>query len=225
MPLLPPETFEAICQFDTCTVANAIEQLGLRLRNEGFTKPGLRCATGGFPRVLGYAATSKLRSADPPMTGKAYRDRTDWWPEIGGLAAPRIAVIQDLEPNSGGAVVGEVHASILKAFECRGVITNGSVRDIPAVMRMNFPMFSAFVSVSHSYAHLVEFGTPVEIFGLRVESGDLLYADCHGVISIPTEIAADIPAVAREIRAREQRIVAVCQSADFSPEKLLEVIE
>jgi biotin carboxyl carrier protein len=33
-------------QFDTCTIANAIEHFKVRLRNEGFTRPGLRCVTG-----------------------------------------------------------------------------------------------------------------------------------------------------------------------------------
>jgi regulator of RNase E activity RraA len=66
---------------------------------------------------------------------------------------------------------------------------------------------------------------PVEIFGLRIRPGDLLYADCHGVISIPLEIAAELPEVAGEIRAQEARIIDVCLSPDFSPEKLLDVIK
>jgi hypothetical protein len=43
---------DAIRQFDTCTIANAIERFGMRLRNEGFTRRGLRCVTGGSPRLL-----------------------------------------------------------------------------------------------------------------------------------------------------------------------------
>ena len=76
------------------------------------------------------------------------------------------------------------------------MVTNGSVRDAPAVAEMEFPMFAGSVSVSHSYIHLVAFGEPVEIFGLKIRSGDLLYGDCHGVISIPISIAAEIPGVA-----------------------------
>jgi len=51
--------------------------------------------------------------------------------------------------------VGEVHAAILKAFHCVGVITDGSVRDIPAVAAMGFPMFARSASVSHAYTHIV----------------------------------------------------------------------
>jgi regulator of RNase E activity RraA len=217
--------FDEIRKFDTCTIANAIEHFRVRLRNEGFTRPGLRCVTGDSPRLLGYAATCRVRSADPPVSGNAYVDRTDWWETIGLLPVPRIAVIQDSDADSSGAsTIGEVHAAILKAFHCEGVITNGSVRDIPGVSRMPFTMFASAVSVSHSYMHIVDFGTPVEIFGLRIRSGDLLYADIHGVVSIPLEIAARIPQTASEIRAKEQAIIDLCQSREFSLKRLLEAV-
>lgn len=225
-PPLSRATFEAIRQFDTCTIANAIEHFQVRLRNEGFTRAGLGCVTGGSPRILGYAATCRVRSADPPMSGNAYVDRTDWWENIGLLPVPRIAVFEDLDTaDSRASTIGEVHAAILKAFHCEGVITNGSVRDIPGVSRMQFPMFASAVSVSHSYLHILDFGAPVVIFGLPVRSGDLLYADIHGVVSIPLDIAARVPEVASEIRAKERQIIDLCQSSEFSLEKLLQAVQ
>jgi 4-hydroxy-4-methyl-2-oxoglutarate aldolase len=224
-PPLSPEVLDGIRQYDTCTVANAIEQFGVRLRNEGFTRPGLRPVTGGFPAILGYAATCRVRSSDPPMIGHSYLQRTDWWGPITRLPLPRIAVIEDLDAGPGaGSVVGEVHAAILKAFGCGAVITNGSVRDVPGVSRMDFVMFAPSIAVSHAYAHIVDFGKSVEIMGLRIESGDLVYADCHGVVSIPLEVAGRIPAAAEKIRANEQRIISVCRAPDFSTDKLLEAI-
>lgn len=216
---------DAIQQFDTCTIANAIEQFRVRLRNEGYTRPGLQCVTKGASRLLGYAATSRVRSSDPPITGESYIDRTDWWDAIERVPAPRIAVIQDVDPTpGGGAWVGEIHAAILKALHCAGVITNGAVRDLPAVSKLGFPMFAPFVAVSHAYMHPVDYGQPVEIFGLQIRAGDLLYADCHGVVSVPVEIAAEIPEVAARLRSKEQRIVQVCMSPDFSKQKLLNAI-
>jgi 4-hydroxy-4-methyl-2-oxoglutarate aldolase len=175
--------------------------------------------------LLGYAATCKVRSSDPPMSGESYQDRTDWWSALDQIPAPRISVIQDLEPAAGGSVVGEVHAAILKAFRCAGVITNGAVRDLPGVVAMDFPLFAGSVAVSHSYTHLVEYGQPVEVFGLKIRSGDLLYTDCHGAISIPLEIAERIPEMAARLREKEQHIIEVCQSPGFSPEKLLEALK
>jgi 4-hydroxy-4-methyl-2-oxoglutarate aldolase len=223
---LPRATLDALRRFDTCTIANAIEQFQVRLRNEGFTGQGLQCVTGDSPRILGYAATCRVRSANPPMTGNAYVDRTDWWEEIGLLPVPRIAVIQDVDSDGlRGSVIGEVHAAILKAFHCEGAITNGAVRDIPGARRLAFPMFASAVSVSHSYMHIVDFGAPVEIFGLKVRSGDLLLADVHGVVSIPLEIAARVPEAASEIRKRDEAIIGLCQSPEFSVTKLLQAVK
>lgn len=221
-----PDLLDALRQFDTCTIANAIEEFGVRLRNEGFTRPGLRCVTGGSPKILGYAATCRVRSSDPPLKGHSYLDRTDWWDLIGRLPLPRIAVIQDLDAASSiGSTVGEVHASILKAFGCAGVITDGAVRDIPGVSSMGFPMFASSVVVSHSYLHVVDYCTRVDIYGLEIHPGDLLFADCHGVISIPPEIAAELPKVASRLQASERRIIDICQSPDFSPHRLKEALK
>jgi 4-hydroxy-4-methyl-2-oxoglutarate aldolase len=223
--MLSANQLEAIQKFDTCTIANAIEHFRIRLRNEGFTRPGLRWVTSGENRVLGYAATSRIRFSSPSVTGEPYQERTDWWTAIDRLPLPRIAVIQDMDPEPGqGAAVGEVHAAILRAFHFDGLITNGAVRDVPAVSRMGFPMMAPFVTVSHAYMHLVDFGEPVEIFGLEIHAGDLLYADCYGVISIPLEIAGEIAEVAARLRAKDQRIVQVCLSSDFSRERLLTAI-
>jgi 4-hydroxy-4-methyl-2-oxoglutarate aldolase len=226
MSPLTAEQIDALRRFDTCTIANAIEEFKIRLRNEGYTRPGLRCINGSFPPAIGYAATCRVKSADPPVTGAYYFHRTDWWTAIESLPAPRIAVIEDLDPHpSAGACVGEVHAAMLKAFRCTGVITNGAVRNLPAVTAMGFPMFARSAAVSHAYMHMVDFGHEVEIFGLKIRPGDLLLADGHGVISIPLEIAAELPAVAARVHAERQRIVEVCLSPDFSTAKLQKAID
>jgi regulator of RNase E activity RraA len=121
--------------------------------------------------------------------------------------------------------VGEVHAAILRALRCEGVITNGSVRDIPAAAAMHFPMFASGVSVSHSYIHMVDFGGLVQICGLAIRTGDLLYADCHGVLSIPIEIAPEIPQAADKIARERKSIVDLCRSPEFSLDKLRKQVQ
>lgn len=225
MPTLAPETLNAIAEFDTCTIANAIERFAKRLRNEGYTRPGLRCLAAQFPRFIGYAATCRVRTTDPPVNGASYEDRTDWWAEFNRQPLPRIAVIQDLAPGSGGSVVGGVHTAILKAFHCGGLITNGAVRDLPELIQLGLPILAAEVAVSHAYAHVVDYGQPVEIFGLEIQTGDLIYADCHGAISIPIEVAAEVPRVAAEIDENDKRIVRFCESPKFSVAGLMEMIK
>ena len=223
--VLSQQQLEAILEYDTCSIANAIECFGVRLRNEGFTRPGLDCLTG-TERVLGYAATFRVKSADPPITGGRFEESTDWWDEIRSMPGPKIAVFQNSdEGGDAGSCVGEVHAAILKAFGCSGLVTDGSVRDITGIKKLGgFQIFAPSVSVSHSYMHIIDFGTPVNIFGLAVRQGDLIYADCHGVLAIPIEIAAELPTVAGRLRQKDRRIIELCKSPDFSPEKLLQLL-
>jgi 4-hydroxy-4-methyl-2-oxoglutarate aldolase len=215
--VLSAEELDRLRQFDTCTLANAIETFEIRLRNEGYTGPGLRCFFQDFPPMLGYAVTSRVKSSNPPTSGGSYDDRTDWWTAMDSWPAPRVAVIQDLEhPQGRAAVAGAIHAHVLQMLGCSGLITNGAVRDIPTLRKLGFSLFAAHAAVSHAYIHMVDFGVPVEIYGLKIFPGDLLYADCHGVLSIPKEIAAQLPNVAAAIEQHERRIVDFCRSPDFS---------
>jgi regulator of RNase E activity RraA len=223
---LSVDQLEEIRQFDTCAVLNAIETFEVRLRNTGYARPGLKWLFPSIPSVIGYAATLKVKSSNPPIRGNAFEDRTDWWRDMETIDAPRIAVIQDVDEEVGmGSVVGEVHAAILQRLGCDGLITNGSVRDLQALEEMAFACSARSVSPSHAYGHTVEHGRPVEIFGMVVKPGDLLMADRNGAISIPGEIAADVAAVAGSLRRREQRIVDFCRSPEFSLDRLRDEVK
>src|SRR5208337_1322549 len=217
---LTPEQLDTLRRLDACTLANAIETFHERLRNEGFTDGTVRCL---FPRLrpmVGYAATIKVRGSAPPTADSRYPDRTDWWDYVLSLPAPRVVVVQDMATKIGlGSLLGAVHVNILRALGCVGAVTNGAVRDLPAAEKLGFQLFAGSVSVSHAYVHIVEVGGAVEIAGLKIQSGDLLHGDLHGVQSVPLDIAGQISSVAERIKAKEQELIALCQSKNFSLEK------
>jgi 4-hydroxy-4-methyl-2-oxoglutarate aldolase len=214
---LSPELLESLRRLDSCAVCNTIETLKVRLRNEGFTDGRLRCLFPRHPPVVGYAVTARVHASNPPVKGRAYADRTDWWNYVLTIPAPRIVVIQDADETPAfGSFIGEVHANILRALGAVAVVTNGAMRDLTALEATGLQIFAARAAVSHAYAHLVEFGQPVEIAGLKVQPADLLHADVHGVLSIPRTVAAEIPRAAAEIIERERKVIALCRSSDFS---------
>jgi 4-hydroxy-4-methyl-2-oxoglutarate aldolase len=224
-PAIPVEDFDALRRLDTCTVSNAIEAFKLRLRNAGFANSRVRCVFEDLPPMVGYAATARLRSGEPPITG-SYHDRTDWWNSILRVPAPRIAVLQDLdEPPGVGAFLGDMNAAILIALGCVGYVTNGAVRELPRVRDMGLHLFAGNVAVSHAYAHIFDFGSPVNVGGLEVRPGDLLHGDRHGLLTVPKEIAAEIPPVAARLREGEQRVIDSCRSQEFSVEKLRQALK
>lgn len=219
------DTLAALRAIDTCTLANAIETFKVRLRNEGFTDASIRALTPFPSPVVGYAVTARIRCSNPPPEGGAYKDRTDWWSHVLSLPGPRIAVIEDIDARPGlGSFLGEVHSRILQALGCVAAVTNGSVRDLPAIGASGFQVFANHVSVSHAYAHVVEFGVPVTVAGLEVRPGDLLHADSHGLLSVPKDIAAELPAAAARLTERERRVLELCDRGQPSIEQLREAV-
>jgi 4-hydroxy-4-methyl-2-oxoglutarate aldolase len=202
---LTPAQLDELRQFSTCVTASAIETFGVRLANTGFANSSIRCQFKELPPVFSYAATARIRSANPPMDrhGYFYYDRAEWWNEILTIPSPRIVIIEDLDDPPGlGAFVGDVHANILRALGCVALVTNGSVRDISDIRPIGFQLFAANVAVSHAYAHLFDFGSTVNVEGLKISPGELVQGDLHGVQTIPLEIADKVPATAREILNR-----------------------
>ncbi len=224
-PALSAAEFEKIRALDTCTASNAIERFNVRLRNEGFVSGAVRSMFPHRAPMLGYAATGRIRSSMPPISGRCYHDKMDWWSYVASVPEPRVLVIQDADHLPGtGALVGEIHAAIGLALRCVGHVTNGAVRDLPAVEATGFQLFAGSVAVSHAYAHIVEFGEPVEIGGLRIAPGDLIHGDCHGVHTIPLSIASEIPAMAERIGREESELIEFCGSPEFSLERLSQML-
>jgi len=225
-PPVPEHVLHALRGIDTCMVSNAIETFDVRLRNIGFADARIRCVFNDLPPMVGYAATARLRSGDPPMAGRFYRDRTDWWNSILQMPAPRVVVLEDLDKPPGvGAFLGDMHAAILKALGCVGFVTDGAVRDLPRVHDLGFPLFAGSVAVSHAYAHIFEFGSTIKVGGLEVKPGDLLHGDQHGILTVPTRIAAEVPAVASRLRESEKKVIDFCESKEFSVNRMRQIME
>ena|ERR1700756_2880687 len=225
-PLLTEGELDALRQFDTCMIANAIETFNIRLHNTGFTNASIRCIFKDAPPMVGYAATARLRSGEPPMVGSTFHDRADFWNSILQIPSPRILVLEDRDnPPGRGAFVGDMHAAILKALGCIGHVTNGAVRELAAVRAMGVQLFAGNVAVSHAYAHIFDLGASITVGEMEVRPGDLLHGDQHGLLTIPAKVAGAIPAVAAEIQKEEQKVINFCRSSTFSVAKLAEVMK
>jgi 4-hydroxy-4-methyl-2-oxoglutarate aldolase len=206
-------------------LANAIECFDRRLRNEGFANASIRCLLADSRPSVGYAVTARIRCSSPPPVGHRYHDRTDWWNYIVTVPTPRFVVVQDIDERPGlGAFVGDVHANILRALGCVAYATNGSVRDVEAIGMIPFGLFATATGISHGFCHIVDFGEPVEIGGLSVASGDLIFGDRHGLQSVPLDLVERLPGVAANLKTREQTVIRFCQSQEFSLEKLRHLV-
>ncbi|MDE2779464.1 MAG: RraA family protein [Chloroflexota bacterium] len=214
------ETMEALGKIDTPSICNAIEGFNVRGKEEGFMLPEIKGVFRTLPPAVGYAVTGVISAVQPEGRNVS---REDWWDLIVSVPEPRFIVLHDIDNPPLGAYWGEVQGNIHKALGAVGVATDGTVRDIDEVESLGFQFFAKEISASHAYVHLVEIGIPVTIGGLTVKTGDLLHGDKHGVTSIPFEIAEQIPDMVQTIAEYEEKTISLCQSPDFTLEKLKEV--
>lgn len=214
------QQIQELRNFDTCIISDAIESFGVRLRNEGFAIGGFRCLFKNLPPTVGYAATCKVRSADPPIVGSRYEERTDWWKHIGQTPAPRVVVMEDVDdPPGTGAFIGKVHATILGALGCVGAITNGAARELPGIEASGFQVFAGRLAISRAYIHVIEYGGPVEVGGLTIHPGDLIHGDRHGIITVPQNLVPALPTTARRILEKKQHVIDLAGKAGTTHEE------
>ena len=198
--MLTVEQLEELRQFDSPTVCNALERFKLRPRSEGFLPPSIKSIFKYDKPFIGYASTAKFSTAAPaekPLSLEGY------YRHVQATPRPSISVIQDIDPVSVGALWGEVNVNIHMALGAVATVTNGGVRDTKEVYPLGFGYFAKNVMVSHAYIHLVEYGCPVEIDGVAIRPGDLLFCDSQGIVIIPDEAAPFLAAECRKAAAAE----------------------
>jgi regulator of RNase E activity RraA len=107
------------------------------------------------------------------------------------------------------AVWGELLTTRMLARGGVGVVTDGGVRDVAGIRRLDVPAFAAAVTPRDSFgrAQVTGWGEPVTCAGVAVSPGDLVRGDEDGVVVVPAELAADALAAAEEKLGLE-RLVA-----------------
>jgi 4-hydroxy-4-methyl-2-oxoglutarate aldolase len=127
----------------------------------------------------------------------------------------QIAAIDALEPGDvvvsgvGGmtniAVWGELFSNAAKARGARGFLTDGCHRDTRMVLDLGFPVFSRGprpVDIS-GRGTVISIGQPVEVAGVVVYPGDVVFAEVDGVVVIPHNLAEETVSRAFEKVAKE----------------------
>ncbi|MCZ6618647.1 MAG: RraA family protein [Gammaproteobacteria bacterium] len=223
MTELSQDLIAALQTLDTPTVCNALEAVAPERRGHGYTVNPLVCTRPDLPAVVAVARTACIRAAHPSdLKGKEAREMSEgYYAYVDEGPKPSVMVIQDLDGGQRGygSWWGEVNSNIHKGFGCSGVITDGSVRDLPDIAA-GFQMLADRVGPSHAFVHVVSFGQPVTVSGMRVRSGDLIHADQHGAVVIPWEVAGDVQAAAGLIGRRERVIIDAAREEGFDMARL-----
>ena len=204
--------FKFLRSIDTPTVCNLIEIVSPERRGAGYTTSHLHCPFPDLPPMVGFAKTATIRARDA-VGGPGYmQKRMDYLDYVAAAPRPSVIVIEDKdEPAGYGAFWGEVQTNIHKSLGCLGTVTNGSIRDIPAVAE-GFQMLAGSIAPSHAFVHVVDFAGNVNIHGMAVRSGDLIHADRHGAVVVPLNTIDPMKDAAPKLAAKEAQIIDAAKS-------------
>ena len=125
--------------------------------------------------------------------------------------------LDQLEPGevwlcSGGdmrcAYWGELLTATARTRGAVGAVVNGFHRDTPKMLEQNWPVFSrgSYAQDSSVRTKVADFRCPIEVDGVWVNPGDLVFADVDGVLVIPQELEHEVVEQALE-KARAENVV------------------
>lgn len=215
-------------RWNTPTIYNGWEQITQHdSAREGFNLEEARDFMPQMGPMVGYAVTLVIE----PSNGK-HRDEnpnawSDYFRYVASLAPPKIVAVQDLDkPRTFGSGWGEVMANLHKSMGCVGTIVDGAVRDVEWMTNAGFKALARRLCVGHAKVCPVRWNCAVEVFGRRVEPGNLIHADQHGFLVIPD---ADQPRLLDALRFMDTNecdtLISTARSAAGMPtEELLKRI-
>jgi regulator of RNase E activity RraA len=128
-----------------------------------------------------------------------------------------LEALDDLRPNEiyintgsspRNALWGELLSTRALKLGARGAVLNGYVRDTRPILSMNFPVFSfgSYGQDAGPRYKVYDFRIPVEIQGVRVNPGDILFGDIDGVLVVPADAETEVFTKALE-KARGEKVV------------------
>lgn len=224
-PMIPENLLELLRSVDTPTVCNAIEVAQGKRGFNRFTRGTMQHSKPGDPAIVGFARTARISGLAPPSEpSNVIRERRmAYFHSMASGESPTVAVVEDVDyPNCIAGWWGEVHVAVHKGLGLNGAVTNGVMRDLD-VIDEGFPILAGSIGPSHGYVHVVDIGTQVNIFGMRVAENELIHADRHGSIVIPQDTIPKLKAAIETVIKSEAIVLGPAREPGFDIDRLEEV--
>jgi len=103
---------------------------------------------------------------------------------------------------------GEILTATAKMRGARGAVIDGYHRDTPQVLEQHWPVFSRgrYAQDSGVRTQVADYRCNIEIQGVWVEPGDLIFGDLDGVLIVPKKIEQEVIGKAIQ-KARGEKLV------------------
>lgn len=102
-------------------------------------------------------------------------------------------------------------------LKAAGAVLDGFSRDTNELLKLGFPAFSrgTYAQDQGPRGKVIDYRVPIEIGGVRINPGDIVYGDRDGVVIVPKEITDDVFSKAIE-KARGEKAVKKALEAGMS---------
>lgn len=175
-------------RWNTPTVYNGWEMITKHDVTMGFNMDETRDFMPQMGPMAGFAVTVQIEPSNPDhprLNANAWNAYREY---VASIPGPKIVVVQDLDkPRVIGSFWGEVNSNAHRALGCVGTITDGAIRDVDEMCNAGFKAIARRTCVGHAFSTPVRWGIEVEVFGCKVQPGQLIHADKHGFLTIPEE--------------------------------------
>lgn len=106
------------------------------------------------------------------------------------------------------ALWGELMSARAIKLGAAGAVVDGYSRDTKGILELNFPTFSygSYAQDQAPRGKVIDFRTPIEVRGVRVNPGDIVVGDVDGVCIVPKAQEAEVFSLAIE-KARGEKLV------------------
>ena len=185
---------------EVASVSDAMEQLyGRKAYMSHDMRPLFKTKFAG-PAVTVYLKKEEHKEGSAASQGML--DAID-------AAPPGSVYVMVLDNGLDYAGMGALMATAMKVRGLTAAVIDGSVRDLPQIGRLQFPVFSRGVAPSTTINHFRFAGVniPVTCAGVRVNAGDIITADEDGVVAVPKAQAADILKKAQDLDQTEHQML------------------
>ena len=196
---LTPELEDAINSIATATLTAQLLQRGIRttfLAGLKLLQPHKRMV--GRARTLRYVA---LREDVQPQ----YQSGLNAQKRIVESIEPGDVLVMEARGVADAATIGDILATRLFALGGRGIVTDGALRDTPAIAEIGEPVYYFASHGAVLGRRHMPFSTdePITCADVFVVPGDVIVGDAEGVVVIPQDLVADVVADALAQEERE----------------------
>lgn len=106
------------------------------------------------------------------------------------------------------ALWGGLMSTRARQLGAAGAVVNGYCRDTNEILELNYPVFSfgGYAQDQGPRGKVVDYGVPIEMAGVRIEPGDIVFGDVDGVCIVPRGAEVETFSAALEKARGEQKV-------------------